>query len=738
MRHLQVHITGMTCAACSVRIEKSLGKLEGVKSASVSLATSRASVEWDGGEGSDELIAERIRKLGYGADLLRENDGKSPETETKAYRNRFVASTLLSLPLFAAMAGHFLGPAGVPIPEFVYRPFVQMALASLLLLYAAYPFYLGAYHALKQRMPNMDVLIAMSTSVAFFYSQYRAFRPEEGHDHALHGHPALYFDSIAMILVSVTLGKWLESIAKGNAAKSLSALRELRADTVRLVRGRARSVIPIGELRPGERFEVVSSEWVPVDGTIVEGVAETEEAMLTGEAELVFKQPGERVYAGTRLISGRLIVESDQAGEQTKLSRMIAFVENAQHSKPRIERSVDRVAAVFVPAILALSAATFVGWLYAAGALTAIDHAMAVLLVACPCALGLATPISMLIGSSLALRSGIVVKEASKLEALSQANVFLFDKTGTLTRGQPAVADISAPVVSPMLLLRLAASLEQHSDHPLALSVVKEAQVRRLLSASASDVTEVPGRGIGGLVEGRRVLLGRAAWLEEQGVRLPASPPPTSSAGGHSDSVLHCAFDGSWMGSIRFRDPVREDALETLRALETDGELWMATGDRREAAEAIAASLAIPNVRAELHPEQKLELLRELRGQGKRVVMIGDGANDSPALAAADVGIALAGGNESALQAGDIVVVGNRLSRIRDGFRIARSTMRNVKQNLLLALLYNAVMIPLAVIGVLDPRIACVGMASSSLIVVGNSLRLSRLRPARPAKEAKR
>jgi len=726
MRNLQVQITGMTCSACSARIEKSLNKLEGVKTASVSLATSQASVQWEGASASEELVVERIRKLGYGAEILR-GDGRNPaELETRAYRNRFIASALLSIPLFIAMAGHFLAPYGIYTPELFQVPLIQMILASALLLYAGFPFYLGAYHALKQGMPNMDVLIAMSTAVAYFYSHYQAFKPGIGrmNAHVLHGHPPLYFDSIAMILVSVTLGKWLESIAKGNAARSLTSLRERRAQEVRVVRGSGRSMVPIGELAPGERFEVLSSEWVPLDGVILEGTAEADESLLTGEESVAFKRAGERVYAGTRLVSGRLQVQSDDKGSESRLSRMIAFVENAQHSKPKIERKVDRVAAFFVPFIIALSMLTFAGWWFRASPTEAVDPAMAVLLVACPCALGLATPISMLIGSSLALRSGIVVKEASKLEALSQANVFVFDKTGTLTIGKPAVSDIEASLLPPTTLLRLAAALEQASDHPLAQAVVREARARRLLLAPAKEVSEYPGRGITGIVEGKKVVLGRAAWLSEQGIAMPLSSSTGSDGSPHS--VLHFAMDGKWRGTIRFRDQVRDDAGAAVAELSRYAEIWMASGDRGEAAAKIAAKLGIPNVRAELLPEQKLELLLELQKTGGRVVMIGDGANDSAALAAADVGISMAGGNEAALQAGDVVISAGKLSRVSEGYRIARRTMRNVKQNLTLALLYNAVMIPLAVFGLLDPRVACIGMASSSLMVVGNSLRLAR------------
>ncbi|RUS46881.1 cation-translocating P-type ATPase [Cohnella sp. AR92] len=724
MKNLQLQITGMTCAACSSRIEKALLRVEGVKEATVSLATSSAVVQWENPDLNESQIVDRIHKLGYGAEPLRPRDGDPLQLETRQYRRRFIASAILSVPLLIAMLGHFSDAISRVTPPIFSNPVYQMIAAAVLLLYSGYPFYLGAYHALKQGMPNMDVLIAMSTAVAFFYSQYQALQRLGAH--SAHGHPALYFDSIAMILVAVTLGKWMESIAKGNAARSLSSLRQLRSETVRAIRRNAIVTIPVGELAPGERFAVDAPEWIPTDGVIVSGSAEVDESLLTGEGLFVARKAGEKLYAGTRVASGSVVLRSDSNGEETRLSRMIAVVEKAQHAKPAIERRVDRVAAYFVPTILALAVLTFIGWTLHATAIQAMDRAMAVLLVACPCALGLATPISMLIGSSLALRNGIVVKEASTLETLSRANVFMFDKTGTLTRGQPELSDLTSVDIPQSKLLRLAASLEQASDHPFARAIVKEAMARRLLLASPRESKELPGRGIEGIVEGRRLLLGRASWLKERGVELPSSVQEEKGEEPASEQWL--AVDGKWAGLLRFRDPIRDDALATVRDLEPYGEIWVASGDRENAARAIASRLGIPNVKAELLPEQKLELLQSLQRKGRRVVMVGDGVNDTAALAAADVGISMAGGNEAAFQAGDVVIAGGRLSRVSDGYRLARLTMRNVKQNLLLAIVYNAVMIPLAVSGILDPRLACLSMASSSLLVVGNSLRLRRIR----------
>ncbi|MDG0811259.1 heavy metal translocating P-type ATPase [Cohnella rhizosphaerae] len=443
------------------------------------------------------------------------------------------------------------------------------------------------------------------------------------------------------------------------------------------------------------------------------------------------------MYAGTRLVGGSARLRIERSGTLTRLAKMISLVEAAQLSKPQIARRVDRIAAYFVPGILLLAIVTFIVHMRTATTGEAVGIAMAVLLTACPCALGLATPISVLIASGMALKAGIVIKDAGLLETLSRADAFLFDKSGTLTYGRPAVSGIEGDW-PPEQLLRLAASLESMSAHPFAQAIVREAGVRELRPAPVERFVERPGMGVAGTVEGMRVVVGSAAWLEAYGIRRfdpiidPMIDPMTAGKGeAAGDSVVHIGINGRRAGLIRLHEQLREDAGRTVRALSAHGEVWMATGDRERAAARIGALAGIRRVRAGLLPEQKLNLLREVRaGKGRagkrRVVMIGDGANDSAALAAADVGIAMASGHAAALETGDIVIVGGRLSQVAEVHALAGRTMRNIRQNLLLALVYNAAMIPLAAAGLLDPRLACIGMALSSLLVVGNAVRLRR------------
>ncbi|MDI4647375.1 heavy metal translocating P-type ATPase [Cohnella hashimotonis] len=721
MNELQIQIVGMTCSACSTRIEKALLRMEGMQQAAVSLATSTAGVRWEGHHIRGEQVLERIRNLGYGAAIVVRDTRPSHSDEAEFYRRRFWITTMLSLPLFLAMAAHLFSKFGMPAPALLMHPLLQLTLGSILLSYAGYPFFRGAFHALRQGMPNMDVLVALGTTVAYLYSQYQTFRSGSPH--------ALYFDSIAMVLTAVTLGKWLEAIAKGNALRSLEALSEMRPQTASVVRDDGLEVVASGQLEAGDRVVVGPLERVPADGVIEEGTAEVDESLLTGESAVTVRNPGERLFAGTRLVGGSAMMRVERSGALTRLATMIALVETAQLSKPRIARRVDRIAAFFVPGILLLAVLTCIAYLRQGPADEAVGIAMAVLLTACPCALGLATPISLMIASGMALKEGIVIKDAGLLETLSHADAFIFDKSGTLTYGRPAVKGIEGDWPSDQLL-QLAASIEQLSTHPYAQAVVREAGSRELQLFPVDRFIERPGFGVSGTVEGMQVVIGSVTWLHANNIRLPVLTPNANLASA-LDPVVHVAINGRVAGLIRLQEEIREDAGKTVRALSVNGVVWMATGDREQVATRIGALTGIRHVRAGLLPEQKLDLLQEIRAGKRRVVMIGDGANDSAALAAADVGIALASGHAAALETGDIVIVGGRLSQVSEVYTLARRTMRNIRQNLFLALIYNAVMIPLAVSGMLDPRLACIGMASSSLLVVGNAVRLRSTVPGR-------
>ncbi|MFC5406004.1 heavy metal translocating P-type ATPase [Cohnella soli] len=728
MNKVELQITGMTCAACSARIEKVLGRMDGVEEATVSLATATAVVQWQHRPALDaDAIMDKIRGLGYGAERRRRENNVFL-AESADWRRRFLISLAVSAPLFLAMAAHALVPLGVVAPAFLMNGYLQWGLGSLLVLYVGYPFYANAYRALKSGMPNMDVLVALSVTAAYLYSQYMTFRHDAAHmnheDHNIAAHPDLSFDSIAMVLTAVTFGKWLEAIAKGNALRSLTSLHGLQVASASLFAPNGEKLlVPSASLRVGDVIAVQGGETIAADAVVVEGMAEVDESLLTGETRLALKIAGERLFAGTRLASGQLVGRVTSAVNETLLARMISYVEEAQQLKPRIQRKVDIVAAYFVPAILVVAAASFAAWSSLATTQQAFTAAIAVLLVACPCALGLATPVSMLIGVSRAAKAGIVFKEGGMLEALGRTDAIVFDKTGTLTVGRPVVTAVHSETLSEAKLIRLAASVEARSEHPFARALLEEAAIRKIALAAPSATEEIAGRGIRGVVEGWRIILGHAGWFTELGIAVPECSRITDERE-EEHSRLEVALNGRWVGSVSFGDTLREDAAATVALLAKEAELWLATGDGEGAALPIAAEAGIVNVKARLLPEQKLELVRSLQQGGRSVAMIGDGANDSAALAAANVGLTMAGGNAAALQAGDVILLGGRFAAVRDAYGIAKATMRNIRQNLGIALLYNVVMVPLAAFGQLNPRIACLCMASSSLLVVANALRL--------------
>lgn len=713
----QIHVSGMTCAACAARIEKVLRKLDGVQSARVSLALSRATIHYEPKRVGMNTILERIEKLGYGATDQLSNPHTGIEAESGAYRFRFIIAACLSLPLLWAMVVHIVDLPMGWTPALLMNPVFQWVLATLLQFGVGYPFYYGAYQALVHRTANMDTLVALSTSVAYFYSHYVMFRSMHDQTHTM-----LYFDTIAMVMTTVLLGKWLETVAKGRALKQLSALYELQVKSVRVIRGHGEEWISMDQVQTGDRVRVNPGEWISVDGYVHAGTADADESMLTGESAAVAKNAGDRVYAGTRCLIGSLNIVVDKQHENTRLSQMIGLIESAQQGKPEIQRVVDRIAAIFVPAMIAIAALTYAGWLMLSNghdaSETAMRHALSVLLIACPCALGLATPVSILIATGSSARSGILFKEGSSLERLRQTDVILMDKTGTLTEGWPHLNGIHAYRGGSAYVLSTAAALAVQSAHPLAQAIVRAARDRGTLLPEAQNFHERAGKGMEGVVEGNRIRVGNRKWLQEHGIHVQRH----EDLPGHTR--LYIAVNEACAGSFVLSDKLRQDARKVVRELKKRADVWMVTGDEEPSAAAVAAAAGIDQVRAGMLPEDKLAFIQELQGRGLKVAMIGDGINDAAALAAADVGLAMGGGTDAAKQSGDVVLTGNRLTSIIGAYKWSRLTMRNVHQNLLFALLYNAVTVPLAALGFLDPRIACIGMAASSLLVVGNALRL--------------
>lgn len=726
VKTIQLQIGGMTCAACSARIEKAVGRMPGVQDVSVSLPLGQAFVTHDAKFVQPEQIKSRIRDLGYEAKEELEDVRTFNRGEVRSYRNRLLVAMALSLPLLWSMLGHFSFASGLPVPALFESPWFQLAAATALQLYVAYPFYYGAFQALRQGTANMDVLVALGTSIAYLYSHRLLFVAVArggmgGHAHIHH----LYFDTCAMILTSVLFGKLLEAIAKGQALKEMSSLQTLQSKLIRIEGAGGEDWIAPEALKPGDVAVVLPGELVSIDGRVLSGRTEVDESFLTGESRLVPKAPGDAVFAGARNLGGAMRVQATAEAGRTRLAGMIRLVEDAQRAKPAIQRNVDRVAAIAIPIMIGCAALTYVFWLWRLGAEqadAALHNAMAVLLVSCPCALGLAAPISILIASSLSAKRGVLFKEGRSIERLYKVDRIVLDKTGTLTEGKPSIAAISSAGQPETYVLRLAAALERQSAHPIAQAIVTEASKRRLLVPTAERVREIAGQGVMGVVEGRSLALGQATWLRSLGVRMPAD----AAAGGEAKSALHLAAEGKWIASIAWSDRLRAESAPAIRQLSAYGEILMATGDDEAAARRIAEEAGIGRYYAQLLPEHKLDIVRRLQAEGRTVAMVGDGVNDAAALAAADVGLVMDTGAAAAAEAGDVILLKGELTRAALAISISRRTMRNIKQNLGLSLAYNGIMIPLAASGRLDPRVACLAMALSSVVVVGNSLRLAR------------
>ncbi|MFB9274302.1 heavy metal translocating P-type ATPase [Cohnella cellulosilytica] len=725
MDTLRLQVTGMTCAACSARIEKGLGRMSGVGGASVNMATAQAFVQYDPRVTGEADIRRKIEQLGYGAAEQVDSPQKAHESEVRLLRNKLLVAVAVSIPLFWAMLAHLpLLSSSLWVPDLFFHPYLQLGLATVLQFYVGYSFYRGAYQALKQRSANMDALVVLSTSVAYFYSHYKLMRSQGAIPH-----DQLYFDTIAMILTVVLLGKLLEAKAKGRALKDLNELYGLQIRFVRVARKQGEDWIPAGELRRGEQVVVLAGEWISADGRIVSGAAEIDESLLTGESAPSLRRTGDYAYSGTRCLNGSLRIRAECDAGETRLSRMIAMVEEAQSLKPTIARRADRAAAVFVPAMALCAAATYAGWALAAGAAAseeAMRYALAVLLIACPCALGLAAPVSILIATALAAKRGILFKHGSAMETLAKADRILFDKTGTLTEGKPRLIEARAAGRPHAYLLKMAAAVERHSAHPLAQAIVREAERLRVLAPESADVLEVPGGGMEGRVEGKLVRIGHPGWvLRGEGASEQARAPGTAAVR-PGVTVLCMTIDGRFAGELAFSDSLRSEAPEVVRLLERAASIGMVTGDQPEPAQAIARQAGIGDVQAACAPDRKAAIVEEARRAGQVVAFVGDGNNDAAALATADVGVAMGGGAGAAMQTGDVVLTRDRLSGLADAISISRSALRNIKQNIGFAIAYNTAAVPLAAFGYLDPRVACMGMAASSLLVVGNALRLRR------------
>ncbi|BAG47064.1 Cu2+-exporting ATPase [Burkholderia multivorans ATCC 17616] len=734
---IDLDIGGMTCASCVSRVEKALEKVPGVTHASVNLATERASVRAAGPLDVDALIA-AVTTAGYRATLTPAPaaDANAAASSTRAApdrdarkrqealreRNLVIASAVLSAPLVAPMLA---APLGI---DAMLPGWLQLVLASIVQFGFGARFYRAAWHAVKARAGNMDLLVALGTSAAYGLSLWMLLR-----DPAHPGH--LYFEASAVIVTLVRFGKWLEARAKRQTTDAIRALNALRPDRARIVENGVERDVPLAQVRVGTIVSVRPGERLPVDGRVVSGRSHVDESLITGESLPVPKDDGDAVTAGSINGEGALVVETTAIGAETTLARIIRLVESAQAEKAPIQRLVDRVSAVFVPAILGIAVLTLVGWLLAgAGAETAILNAVAVLVIACPCALGLATPAAIMAGTGVAARHGVLIKDAQALELAQRATVIAFDKTGTLTEGKPSVTAFDAVDLPRDDALALAAAVQRHSDHPLARAVVAAYDAQRNAQAApvATDARAVAGRGVEARVDGRLLALGSTRWRDELGIVVPpaldARAAELERAGNTISWLMHADAPRAAIALIAFGDTVKPGARDAIAALAARHVASvLVTGDNRGSAAAVAAALGIDEVHAQVLPDDKARVVASLkREHGGVVAMVGDGINDAPALAAADVGIAMATGTDVAMHTAGITLMRGDPALVADAIDISKRTYRKIQQNLFWAFVYNLIGVPLAALGWLNPVIAGAAMAFSSVSVVTNALLLRR------------
>ncbi|WP_425129073.1 heavy metal translocating P-type ATPase [Burkholderia gladioli] len=734
---IELEIGGMTCASCSGRVEKALAQVPGVSRASVNLATERASVSAEAAVSVAQLVA-AVEKAGYRATLAAGPIGTaapaatsptaprpSAESRKAAEARRdlllLIGSAVLTLPLVAPMLAAPFGLSFMlPAPlEFVLAAIVQFGFGAR--------FYRAAWHALRARAGNMDLLVALGTSAAFGLSVWQMLRAPEQAGH-------LYFEAAAVIVTLVRFGKWLEARAKRQTTDAIRALNALRPDRARIVEQGVEREVPLAQVRVGSIVAVRPGERFPVDGRIAAGASHVDESLITGESLPVAKAPGDRVTAGSINAEGALSVETTAIGAETTLARIIRLVESAQAEKAPIQRLVDRVSAVFVPAVLTLAVLTFAGWMLAgAPAETAILNAVAVLVIACPCALGLATPAAIMAGTGVAARHGVLIQDALALELAQRTAVVAFDKTGTLTEGKPSVTAFEPIGTTRETAMAIAAAIQRHSEHPLARAIVAAHHGEahgEARAPQASDAKAVAGRGVEARIDGTRHAIGSARWLDELAIEVPAAARQRAAeleaAGNTVSWLMRLDAPAAVLALIAFGDTVKPSAREAISRLHALGiRTALVTGDNQGSATAVARELGIDEVHAQVLPDDKARVIAQLKASTQGVVaMVGDGINDAPALAAADIGIAMATGTDVAMHTAGITLMRGDPALVAAAIDISRRTYRKIRQNLFWAFVYNVVGVPLAAFGLLNPMIAGAAMAFSSVSVVTNALLL--------------
>ncbi|CRI07448.1 copper transporter ATPase [Staphylococcus argenteus] len=721
---VELDITGMTCAACSSRIEKVLNKMDGVQKATVNLTTEQAKVDYYPEETDANQLITRIQKLGYDAAVKDKNkDQASRKTKELQHKLiKLIISAALSLPLLMLMFVHLFN---MHIPSLFMNPWFQFILATPVQFIIGWQFYVGAYKNLRNGGANMDVLVAVGTSAAYFYSIYEMLRWLSG----VTTQPHLYFETSAVLITLILFGKYLEARAKSQTTNALGELLSLQAKEARILKDGNEIMIPLNDVRVGDTLIVKPGEKIPVDGTIIKGMTSIDESMLTGESIPVEKNVEDTVIGSTMNKNGTITMTATKVGGDTALANIIKVVEEAQSSKAPIQRLADIISGYFVPIVVGIALLTFIVWitLVTPGIFEpALVASISVLVIACPCALGLATPTSIMVGTGRAAENGILFKGGEFVERTHQIDTIVLDKTGTITNGRPVVTDYHGDDQT----LQLLATAEKDSEHPLAEAIVNYAKDKHMQLTETTSFKAVPGHGIEATIEDHHILVGNRKLMAENDISLPKhiSDDLTNYEQDGKTAML-IAVNHSLTGIIAVADTVKEHAKDAIKQLHDMGiEVAMLTGDNKNTAQAIAKQVGIDTVIADILPEEKAAQIAKLQQQGKKVAMVGDGVNDAPALVKADIGIAIGTGTEVAIEAADITILGGDLMLIPKAIYASKATIRNIRQNLFWAFGYNIAGIPIAAMGLLAPWVAGAAMALSSVSVVTNALRLKKMR----------
>jgi len=722
----ELRLTGMSCAACAARIEKGLNELDGVDAA-VNFATEKAAVQFDIHQVSLQDMILKVEGLGYKAEMADDDydrEQREKKKEIKSLRNTFIFAAVLSFPLFLAMIAVLFRIQSL---MFLHIPLVQLLLATPVQFVIGFRFYKSSFHNIRSGSLGMDVLVAMGTTAAYGYSVYNGFfrTLAEG------AKPELYFEASAIIITLILLGKLFEALSKGKTSEAIRKLVGLKPKTARVNREGKEMEIPIEEVLQGDLVILRPGERVPVDGLVVKGVSTVDESMITGESLPVDKSQGSEVIGATINKNGALVFKATKVGKDMVISQIIKIVEEAQASKAPIQRLADKVAGIFVPSVLGVAVVTFLVWFFLIGNPgMGFISAVAVLVIACPCALGLATPTAIMVGTGKGAENGILIKSGESLERAHRLDVIVLDKTGTITKGEPGVTDI-IPLngTGGKDLLGMAAALESKSEHPLGTAVVQAVKDSGKSPEEPDEFQAVPGKGVFGRVGNLAVAVGTRQFLKDSGIETAAGEETAEKLETAGKTALFVGADGELAGIIGVADRVKESSREAVEKLKSMGlTVHMLTGDNRRTAEAIAREVGIDHVMAEVLPQNKAEMIQGLKKEGHTVAMVGDGINDSPALVTADIGIAIGTGTDIAIESSDITLMKGDLLTIPVALKLSKRTMKKIRQNLFWAFFYNVIGIPIAALGLLNPIIAGAAMAFSSVSVVSNSLSLKRFK----------